>query len=65
MKLPKSKRLRFTIVAFILNFLTVWTGMYFKADLTALGVCLMMINTPLYTYVLGESFKPSTQEKDV
>ena len=64
MNLPKSKRLRFTIAGFVLNFITVGVGMYFKTELVSLGTCLMMVNTPLYAYILGESWNPSKEDKD-
>jgi hypothetical protein len=59
MKLPKSKRLRFTAVGLGVNFITVWIGVYFNVDLVALGTCLSLINAPLYVYVFGDSFRPS------
>lgn len=59
MKIHKSKRLRITLGGLALNFITVWIGIGYNADLTALGTCLMMINTPLYVYVFGESFRKS------
>ena len=62
MRLPKSKRLRFAAIGLGINFLTVWGGMYFNAELVALGTCLLMINSPLYVYILGDSFRPSNVE---
>lgn len=62
MRLPKSKRLRFAAIVIGINFLTVWVGMYFNADLVALGTCLLMINSPLYVYILGDSFRSSNLE---
>ena len=59
MKLPKSKRLRFTIAIIVLNFLIGLYGISQGADLTALGTFLALANTPLYVYILGDSFRPS------
>jgi len=63
MKISKSKRLWFCISSLIANFIIVIFGMKFHADLVALGTCLMMINTPLYVYVLGETMTPSKKKK--
>jgi hypothetical protein len=59
MKLPKSKRLRFSIAVIIANFIIGFFGIYKNADLTALGTFLALSNTPLYAYILGDSFRPS------
>jgi hypothetical protein len=57
--LPKSKRLRFAVGVLIANFVVVIFGMWKGTDLVALGTCLMMINAPLYVYILGDSYRPS------
>jgi hypothetical protein len=59
MKLPKSKRLRFSIAVIIANFIIGFFGIIKGADLTALGTFLALSNTPLYAYILGDSFRPS------
>ena len=59
MKLPKSKRLRFSMAVIIINFIMGVAGMYFRTDLSKLGVFLMMSNSPLYVYILGDSYRPS------
>jgi len=59
MKLPKSKRLRFSIWVIVANFIIGAYGLYIGADLQALGVFLALSNAPLYAYVLGDSFRPS------
>lgn len=59
MKLPKSKRLRFSIAVIIANFIIGTIGIYQNADLQALGVFLALSNAPLYTYVLGDTFRAS------
>lgn len=64
MKISKSKRLWFSIAALVANILLVLIGIFNGADLTALGTCLALINTPLYSYIFGESFRPSKQEND-
>jgi len=58
MKHP-STRLRFSIFVIIANFALGIVGMVLGSDLTALGVFLAMANVPLYTYVLGDSFRPN------
>lgn len=59
MKLPKSKRLRFSVWVIVANFLIGAYGIHAGADLQALGVFLALSNAPLYAYVLGDSFRPS------
>ena len=54
-----STRLRFSIFVIIANFALGIVGMLLGSDLTALGVFLAMANVPLYTYVLGDSFRPN------
>jgi hypothetical protein len=63
MTIPKSKRLRFAICVIVANFLIGILGICKGADLTALGTFLALSNTPLYVYILGDSFRPSTLEK--
>ena len=59
MTLPKSKRLRFSIAVIVANFVIGIIGIIKGADLTALGTFLALCNTPLYAYILGDSFRPS------
>jgi hypothetical protein len=59
MKIPNSKRLRFASVAFSVNIGVVLFGIYFGAELVALGTCLSLVNAPVYVYILGDSFRPS------
>jgi hypothetical protein len=59
MRFPKSKRFRFSLVVIAVNFLLGGMGMYLKADLVQLGTFLVMSNSPLYVYILGESYRPS------
>jgi hypothetical protein len=59
--MTKSKRLKFTIFAVIVNFILAIYGINKGVDLTALGTFLALVNTPLYAYILGESFRPSKQ----
>lgn len=61
-KFPQSKRLRFAAIGFATNIIVVLFGMYFGSDLVALGTCLTMVNTPIYVYILGDSFRPSEQK---
>jgi hypothetical protein len=55
-----STRLRFSVWVIIANFILGILGMILGADLTALGIFLAMSNSPLYAYVLGRSFRPSS-----
>jgi len=59
MRIPQSKRLRITIAGLIANFVIGAFGIYFNADLAALGTFLALANSPLYVYILGDSFRPS------
>jgi len=59
MKLPKSKRLRFSIIVIIANFIIGIIGIKYGADLSALGTFLLLANSPLYVYILGDSYRPS------
>jgi len=60
----KSKRLRLAIVAFLVNTVLFAVGMKHATDLSDLGMGLMLVNGPLYAYVLGESYRPSLNTKD-
>lgn len=59
MRLPASKRLRFSVAVIIANFVIGLVGIFQGADLQALGVFLAMSNAPLYAYVLGDTFRAS------
>lgn len=60
----KSTRLRFSLYVIGINFILGIIGMIVGTDLTSLGVFLSLSNTPLYVYVLGASFRPSTIPKN-
>ena len=57
--LPKSKRLRFSVAVIIANFAIGVYGILKGADLSALGSFLALSNTPLYAYILGDTFRKS------
>ena len=59
--MTKSKRFRLTIIVLAANFAIFMYGIYKGADLSALGTGLSLLNTPLYAYILGESYRPSTK----
>jgi len=61
--MTKSKRLRFVVGLLIVNFITVWFGIWKGIDLMSLGGCLSLINSPGYFYIVGESYRPSTEQK--
>lgn len=58
--MTKRTRLKFSILTIFVNFLIGAFGIYHGADMTALGTFLALSNTPLYVYVLGDSFRPSS-----
>ena len=58
-----NKRLKFCIVVLGINFISFWLGMYFQSDLTELGVGLAALNSPLYVYILGETYRPSVNNE--
>ena len=59
MRLPQSKRLRFTLAVIIANFIIFGWGIYHGANLESLGSGLAFINSPLFMYILGDSYRPS------
>jgi threonine/homoserine efflux transporter RhtA len=59
MKLPRSKRFRFSVWVIVANFAIGMFGIWQGADLNALGVFLALSNAPLYAYVLGDTFRAS------
>lgn len=63
MRLPQSKRLRFSVAVIIANFIIFGFGIYHGTDLGDLGVGLAMINSPLYAYTLGDSYRASKYTK--
>lgn len=63
-KLPKSKRLRVALFAFMINSILYCYGMFKEVDLAGLGAGLALINAPIMAYLGAESFKPSVKDKD-
>tara|TARA_R100000995_G_scaffold66643_2_gene35404 strand:- start:4338 stop:4571 length:234 start_codon:yes stop_codon:yes gene_type:complete len=64
-KLTKSKRFWFSVFAFIVNALMFSILVIKDNDPVSVGTGLSMLNTPVYVYVFGESWKPSSKaEKD-
>jgi hypothetical protein len=63
MKIPHSKRLRFSIAVIVANFAIGIFGIVKGADLSALGTFLALSNTPLYAYILGDTFRASTKNE--
>jgi len=57
--MSNSKRLKFSITIIAINFLFGVYGIHAKIDLTDLGTFLAMVNTPLYAYIFGETYRPS------
>jgi hypothetical protein len=55
----RSKRLKITIICLVVNFMMVVMGIAHHTDLTALGTCIALINTPLYAYIFGETVRKS------
>ncbi len=60
----KSKRLNTFIICTIPNILLFGLGMWADADLQDLGIGLAALNVPLYAYIFGESYRPSTDKKE-
>ena len=60
--MTKSKRFRLTIIVLVANFAIFMYGIYKGADLSSLGTGLSLLNTPLYAYILGESYRPSNNK---
>ncbi len=60
MRLTKSKRLKFAIIVIAIN-LTIGMITLFVAPevLVAMGTFLLMSNSPLYTYIIGETIRKS------
>jgi|TARA_R100001530_G_scaffold17055_1_gene14833 hypothetical protein len=59
MKLSHSKRFWITIGALVVNFTIGIIGVYNDSDILALGEYLALANTPLFMYILGDSYRPS------
>jgi hypothetical protein len=57
--MTKSKRLKFSMTIIAINFLFGIYGIHAGTDLGDLGTFLALVNTPLYVYVLGETYRPS------
>ena len=62
-KIPASKRLRFSIAVIIANFVMGVFGIYYGADLGDFGMFLALSNTPLYVYILGDTYRPSRKTR--
>jgi len=52
-------RLKMCAWAFVINSVIFVAGMAMKADLTALGAGLGMLNVPIISYVVGETKRSS------
>jgi hypothetical protein len=61
MKIPQSKRLRFSVIVIAANFILGIVGIIQATDLAALGTFLALANTPLYAYVLGDTIRKSDE----
>lgn len=61
--MTKSKRFLLTIIFSAVNFAMFILGILLKADLTALGTGLSLINSPLYAYIIGQSIRKSDSEQ--
>ena len=64
MKITQSKRLRFSALAMIANYIIFAFGIHRGADLSALGAGLALINTPLFAYVMGDTIRASKKNCD-
>jgi len=56
-------RLKFCTWAFVVNCAIFSFAIYQKADLTATGVGLSMLNAPVLAYVLGDTIRPSNNDE--
>lgn len=57
--MTKHKRLKFAIYTMIANFIIFGLGIFMGTDLAALGTGLALINAPAYSYIFGETIRPS------
>jgi hypothetical protein len=48
----------------VANFAIFILGVIKGADLTSLGTGLALVNTPLYAYIWGDSYRPSNNPCD-
>ena len=62
MTLPNSKRLRITMAGLLMNYIMFVIAMWRGADMSDLGAGLALLNSPLYVYIIGESWTPSKKE---
>jgi hypothetical protein len=63
MKLPKSNRFRFALYTLhLLCVIGIW-GVYRGADLNGLAAYMAVTVIPLVAYILGETYRPSTNIK--
>ena len=60
--MTKSKRLKFAIIAMVANFLIFGIGIFMGTDLAALGTGLALMNAPMYSYIFGETMRPSEKK---
>lgn len=59
----KSTRLRFSVYVIIANFLFGIFGIFMKVDLVSLGTFLSLVNSPLYIYVIGRSYRGESKKE--
>jgi len=56
-------RAKLTIACLIANFAIAIVGIILKSDMSDIGTGLALLNAPLYTYILGQSIRPSKIEE--
>jgi hypothetical protein len=57
--MPRSKRFWITVGGLSINFSIGILGVFYDADILELGEFLALANTPLFMYILGDSYRPS------
>lgn len=56
--IPISKRFKFSVIMLTFNYLAYVVAILLDAHMYNVAVFLSSVNTPLFAYVLGDSFRP-------
>ena len=59
-----SKRFRFAMLMTMFNYIVIIIAISMLGDVYGVGMFLSMINSPIYAYILGDSFRPTYKPGD-
>lgn len=55
----KNKRLKLTVVTFVVNAILLYVGIKMKADMTGFAIAIAAVDVPILGYLGSETVRPS------